>query len=191
MGSRCGLADVWRRPDTGGAKVICFDVRTESVSCIYLLPGDVAKPGSYVDDIRIHGSNAYLTDAGNGGIIVLDLKNGSARRLLDGHSSTVALAGRPIVVDGETVLAPDGSPLRVNSDPLELSPDGTWLYYGTLEGPWSRIETRFLDDPALSPGELASRVEPWADLAPIGGAVMDGGGRLYFTDLAECALTGR
>jgi hypothetical protein len=178
-------------PVDRGAKVVCIDLKTETVPRIFHLGADIAKPGSYVDDIRIHGSHAYLTDAGNPGIIVLDLEDGSARRVLDNHPSTVAPADRPIVVDGETVFTPDGSLLRVHSDPLELSPDGIWLCYGPLEGPWSRIETRFLDDATLFADELASKVEPWADLPPIGGCAMDPLGRLYFTDLAECALKRR
>jgi hypothetical protein len=65
--------------------------------------------------------------------------------------------------------APGGAPLRVHADPLELSPDGRWLSFASLHGPWSRIETRFLDDASLSPEALASHVEPWADLPPTGG----------------------
>jgi Major royal jelly protein len=142
-------------------------------------------------NIRIHGQYAYLTDAGRPGIILLELKTGMARRVLDGHPSTTAPLSRAIVVDGKTVFAPDGKPLRVHSDPMEVSPDGRWFYFAPLEGPWSRIETPFLDDPSVSSDVIASKVEPWTDLPPIGGSAMDRNGDLYFSDLAACALKRR
>ncbi|HEX4361689.1 MAG TPA: hypothetical protein VH141_29410 [Pseudonocardia sp.] len=92
------------------------------------------------------------------------------------------------MLDGRPVLAPDGTPLKVNADPLEVSPDGDWLYYGPLTGPWSRIETRWLDDPATPPAVLAAQVRPWADLPAVGGTALDAAGDLYFTDLAQDAL---
>jgi sugar lactone lactonase YvrE len=174
-------------PLPNGAKVVRIDLRTGKVVRIYRFAADVALPGGYIDDIRIHGDMAYLTDAGKPGIIVLDLKTGAARRVLNGAPSVTA-SDRPIIVDGETVLAPDDNPLRVNSDPMELSPDGRYLYFGPLNGPWSRIETRWLDDPAA---DAADHVEPWADLPPVGGTAMAPNGDLYFTDLAENAVKRR
>jgi hypothetical protein len=122
---------------------------------------------------------------------VLDLRSGETRRVLDGAPSVTAPADRPVAMDGEIVRMPDGSPLRVNSDPLEVSPDGRYLYFGSLHGPWSRIETRLLDDPGISASELASKVGAWADLPPVGGTAMAPDGTLYFTDLANEALKKR
>jgi sugar lactone lactonase YvrE len=178
-------------PVSGGAKVVCIDLATDRVASVFPFASDIARAGSYVDDMRIHNDRAYLTDAGRPGIIVLDLTTGISRRVLDDHPATTAPADRPIVVAGDTLLAPDGTPLRVHSDPLELSPDGQWFYFGPLEGPWSKIETRFLNDPSLSTEELGACVMPWADLPPIGGAVMDAAGNLYFTDLADSSLKRR
>jgi hypothetical protein len=178
-------------PLPNGAKAVRISLSTNQVDKIYPFGPLTALAGSYVDDIRFHGDHAYLTDAGRPGIIVLDLNTGGTRRVLEGHPSTTASDDRPIVLDDEIVRAPDGAPLKVHSDPLEISPDGRYLYFGTLHGPWSRIETRLLDDPSLPPDKLASHVEPWADLPPVGGAAMDRDGALYFTDLAANALRRR
>ena len=178
-------------PLPGGAKAVRIDLVNDRVDRVYPLGQDVALPGSYVDDIRFHGDSAYLTDAGRPGLIVLDLSSGKARRVLDGAQSTTAPKDRPIVVAGKVLKGPDGSPLRVNSDPLEVSPDGKWLYFGPLEGPWSKIETKWLDDPLISPDTLVSKVEFWADLPPVGGTAMDTNGDLYFSDLAENSLKRR
>jgi sugar lactone lactonase YvrE len=175
----------------GGTKIVHVDLDSDAIVRVYALGPEVVRPGTYVDDIRTRGRIGYLTDAGNAGLIVLDLETGAARRVLDGHPATIAPPDRPIVVDHDTVYGPDGSLVRVQSDPLELSPDGRWLCFGPLEGPWSRIETRFLDDPSLSDAERGTHVEPWADLPPIGGSAMDGDGSLYFTDMAACAVKRR
>jgi len=186
-----GAPDFGGDPLPGGAKLVKIDLATNEVVRIYPFTAEVAQPGSYVDDVRIHGRHAYLTDAGRPGLIVLDLDSGAARRVLDRHSSVTAPADRDIVLSGRVLRTADGKPLRVNSDPFELSPDGRWLYYAPLEGPWSRIETRYLDDASLGDAGLAAHVEPWADLPPVGGTVMDADGSLYFSDLATDAIRRR
>jgi hypothetical protein len=42
--------------------------------------------------VRFSAGMAFLTDAGNAGIIVLDLKTGAARRVLNQHASVNAPA---------------------------------------------------------------------------------------------------
>lgn len=172
----------------GAAKLVRIDLRTGKVDRVVALGPEIAKPHSYVDDIRFNGRRAYLTDAGEPGVIVLDLDTGKARRVLEKSPATRAPADRDIVLNGRVVRAPDGAPLRVHADPLEVSPDGKWFYFAPLAGPWSRIETRWLDDATLSEAQLQQRVEPWADLPPVGGTAMDAGGNLYFTDLAANAI---
>lgn len=186
-----GSPDFGGDPLPHGAKLIHIGLKTNKVVRVYAFEPGVVKPGSYVDDVRFHGTHAYLTDAGQGGLIVLDLKTGHARRVLDAAPSVVANGERPIVVAGNTVLGPDDKPLQVNSDPLELSPDGRWFYFGTLEGPWHRVPTTLLDDPAVSPEKLAAAVEPWIDLPPVGGTTMDKNGTLYFSDFATNSVRKR
>ena len=183
-----GVSDFGGKVIEGAAKLVRIDLASGKVARVVPLGPDVARPNSYVDDIRFTNTHGYLTDAGEPGLIVLDLRTGRARRVLDHHVSTVAPRDRDIVVSGEVVRAPDGSPLRVNADPLELSPDGKWLYYASLQGPWWRVETRWLDDPSLTAAELAGRVERWWDLPPVGGTAMAADGSMYFSDLAHDAL---
>src|SRR5262249_38303792 len=154
-------------------KLVEIDLATSKVKRVFALGPEIALPGSYIDDIRFHGDTAYLTDAGKPAIIVLDLTTGTMRRVLEGAPSTTASPDRPIIIGGAILKGPDGRPLLVHADPIEVSPDGEWLYYGTLEGPWSRIATRRLDDFTLSPQTIFSEVEAWADLPPVGGTAMD------------------
>lgn len=172
-------------PIPEGAKLVRIDPATGHVLRIYPLGLEIAQAGSYIDDIRFNGTHAYLTDAGKAALIVLDIKTGQARRVLDNDASTRARTGRPIIMDGHVVESHPHQPLLVNVDPLEVSPDGKWLYFGPLEGPWSQVPTAFLDDPNLSSTDLSAAVKPWADLPPIGGSTMDIAGNLYFTNLKD------
>jgi hypothetical protein len=183
-----GSPDFGDAPLPGGAKLVHIDLATNRVTRVYPFGPEVATATSYVDDVRFNGTTAYLTDAGRPGLIVLDLRSGKARRVLDGDRSTTAPDNRPIVVDGTVVRGSDGAPLKVNADPFELSPDRQWLYYGPLTGPWSRIRTSWLDDPAMSAVALAAKVRAWVDLPPTGGTAMDREGNMYFSDLAQDAI---
>jgi Major royal jelly protein len=170
----------------GAPKIVRIDLKRNAVARIYPLGPDAALRKSYVDDIRFHGHLAYLTDAGVPGIIVLDLVTGKTRRVLDHDKSTTGT--RPIVVDGETVLGPDGKPIILNADQMEVSPDGRWFYFQPLAGPMYRIETRWLDDPAIDSATLARHVEFWFDTPPLGGTAIDDEGNLYLEDLTSDAI---
>jgi hypothetical protein len=172
----------------GGAKLVVVDLKSAKTVKVIVLDPTVAKDGSYIDDIRFNGDHAYLSDAGVPGIVVLDLKSRAMRRVLESSPATRAPADRDIVLSGKVVRAPDGSALRVHSDPLETSIDGKWLYFAALEGPWYKVETRLLNDAALDPEQLATKVEFWRDLPPVGGTAMDKQGNFYFSDLATDTL---
>ncbi|MBP2472143.1 hypothetical protein JOF53_001015 [Crossiella equi] len=183
-----GAPDFGGDPLPGGAKLVRLSLATGQVTRVIPFDASVALPGSYIDDIRFRGTTGYLTDAGRPGLIVLDLVTGRSRRVLDNHPSTVAPTDRPLRMDGEIVRGPDGQPLRVHADPLELSPDGRTLHYGPLHGPWSQVPTALLDDPAVPVERLAAAVRPWLDLPPVGGTALTARGDLYYTDLVDHAL---
>ncbi len=162
-----------------GPKLVRIDLATNRVSRVYDL-GAVTEPWSFVDDVRFNGRRAYLTDAGDPGLIVLDLDSGVGRRVLDGHPSTIAQS--PLVAEGKPLRDPHGDPVVIHADQLEVSPDGRWLYYQPCSGGLSRIETRFLDDASLGDAALAKRVERFADTPSTGGTAIDAAGTIYLSD---------
>jgi len=162
-----------------GAKLVVINVQKNVVRRVYSLE-TVATGMSYVDDIRFHGENAYLTDAGIPGIIVLDLRTGKARRVLDHDSSTTA--HQPLRASGG-VLLNEGKELYIHADQLEVSPDGKWFYYQPACGPMYRIETRYLDTPGLSAEEVSRHAQLWAETPSTGGTVIDADGNIYLSDL--------
>lgn len=163
-----------------GPKLIKINVSTNKVERIYDLAG-MTRPWSFVDDVRFHGSDAYLTDAGSPGLIVLDLNSGHGRRVLDGHPSTVAQT--PLVAEGKVLRDPQGKPVNIHADQMEVSPDGEWFYYQACSGGLWRIGTKFLDDPSLTDAQLNSHAKPFADTPSTGGTAIAANGTIYLSDV--------
>ncbi|WP_226583786.1 major royal jelly family protein [Acuticoccus sediminis] len=163
----------------GGAKLVVVDLADNRVRRTIPLDG-VIGPTGFVDDIRFNGGTAYLTDAGNPGLIVLDIASGAGRRVLDGDPSVTA--DRPISAEGRIVHGPDGAPVYVHADQLEVSPDGAWLYFQPVTGPLRRVPTALLDDPDAA-ASLADHVEIVADLPPTGGTAIAADGAIYASDV--------
>ena len=178
-----GVPGFGRAPLPGATKLLRIDLAGNQVTRTFVLPPDVLRPKSMIDDVRFNGSNAYITDAGAPGLIVLDLVGGGARRLLDRDPSTTAQ--RPIVVDGEVLRGPDNKPAMIHADQLEVSPDGRFLYYQPLPGPMFRVPTALLDDAKASPQAVAAGVEFWYDTPALGGTAIDADGTLYLDDLEQ------
>lgn len=187
-----GSPDFGGTPIKDGAKIVQIDSRTDRVIRVYPIPQTALRAHTYVDDIRINGKHAYLTDAGEGAILVLNLDDGTVRRLFDGESFVRARPDDKIIVNGKVLETSDGQALRVNADPLELSPDGKHVIFGPLSGPLSQVETQYLDDGSLSEPSIVQHVTTWfADMPPVGGTAMDADGNLYYTPLADNSLMRR
>lgn len=103
----------------GGAKLVGFDPLTGATKHLYSLSNAI-KPRSYVDDVRFAGRTAVFTDAGSPGLILLNMKTGAVRRVLE-HIPAVT-AARPMRASGR-VLKAGGQPVYIHADQLELSPD--------------------------------------------------------------------
>lgn len=164
----------------GGVKLVKIDVAANRVERVFDLAA-VSRPWSFIDDVRFNGANAYLTDAGAPGLVVLDLASGRGRRVLEGHPSTVAQS--PLVAEGKPLRTEKGEPVNIHADQLEVSPDGTWFYYQPCSGQLSRIATSDLDDPKLSEKDLAGRVQRFADTPSTGGTAIDERGTIYLSDV--------
>src|SRR5438046_809261 len=72
----------------GGPKLVKVDLGTNKVVQTIPFGEDVAPSKSYLNDVRIDtaGEKAFITESAKGAIIVVDLKTGKARSLLDGHT---------------------------------------------------------------------------------------------------------
>ena len=174
----------------GGAKLVAIDLATDRVVRVIAFDPDVAKADSYLNDIRIdtRRNTAYLTDSGHGGLIVVDLATGSARRVLDGHPSVFVEPGVSVVVRGKELLQ-HGKPPQFDADGIALSPGGAYVYYKPVTGKTLyRIATETLRDSGATPDAVGRAVEIVAQTFPTDGLWMDAAGTLYLTDVENDAV---
>lgn len=173
-----------------GPKLVVVDVQTNEVTRVYNM-GNVTKSSSLLDDIRFHTATgkAYLTDAGVGALIVLDLATGAALRMLDGDASTGAFT--PVSGEGMLLRSAAGQPQYILADQLEVSPDGAYLYWQPASGGMSRIETAYLDQAFYNSSlatSLSEFVEAFALTPSTGGTAIDAEGSIYVSDTDRQAI---
>lgn len=167
----------------GGAKLIRIDLETNEVNRVFQLDNTVAPEQSYLNDVRIdtHTGTAFITDSGLGAIVVVDLDDGRARRVLGEHPSTKA-EKTTITIGGQPI------PIVVHSDGIALDQEGGWLYYQALTGrTMYRVPTAALRDEALPADKLAAKVERFADSGVSDGLLYAHGG-VYVSALEENAI---
>ena len=173
-----------------GQKILQFDTRNGKLLRSISLPASVLPAGANLNDLRLDSEHAYLTDSGLGAIIVVNLRTGAAlRRLADHPSTKMNPARRPTGEGGHVLLMPDGSDHQVHSDPIEISPDGKWLYYQALTGPLWRVPTEALRDTQVAEKALGDRVEFVYDTGTLTGTAIDSAGNLYLGEYDKPRVT--
>lgn len=167
----------------GGPKLVQVNLTSNAVQRVYPM-GNVTLANSLLDDVRFNpaAGMAYVTDAGEPALIVVDLVSGRAARVLEGDRSTRAF----IPSSGEGTLLRIGDNFAYfHADQLEVSPDGRHLYYEPASGGLWRVETRYLDAALYNASEadaLSSRVEPFARTPATAGTAIDAAGTIYNSD---------
>ena len=174
----------------GGAKLMRFDVATGALQRVYRYAAPVIAPASYLNDVRVDlaAGIAYITDSGDGAIIVTDLATGASRRLLDDDPSTES-EDVVLSVEGRPWLQGGARP-RVHADGIALSDDGRWLYYQALTSrTMYRVATAALRDRTLDARELSAQVEMMGRTGAADGLIVGADGRVYISALEENAIT--
>jgi sugar lactone lactonase YvrE len=173
----------------GGPKLVCFDLASGRRLRSYAFAAPAITPDSYLNDVRIdHAARrAYLTDSGDGALVVLDLDSGRAERLLDDHPSTQA-QDVELVIGGEPWLR-DGATPRVHADGIALDLERGTLYWQALTGrTLYALSTAVLGDPRPSAGAIAGAVRAVAEVGPSDGILFGPDGAVYLTSLEEDAI---
>ncbi len=176
----------------GGPKLVKVDLRTNQVVQKIPFGEDVAPTKSYLNDVRINTrtGKAFITDSGKGAIIVVDLKTGKSRRLLDGHISTQPEKDVQLTVDGKQLIdqKTKRSP-QIAADGIAFAPNEGFLYYHALTGhTLYRIRTADLVDEKLSEKDLESKVENVGDTPAPDGMLEAPDGSIYLTDIEGGAI---
>ncbi|MBP0904270.1 L-dopachrome tautomerase-related protein [Mariniflexile gromovii] len=181
-----GTPAMGQNPLSGNAlKLVVIDIKTNTVHQIIPL-SEIAKPSTFIGDLRIWGNTIYLTDAGEPALIILDKTTGKGRRVLENHSSTTDIL--PIKAEGKIMKDQKGNEVIIHADQLEISPDGKWLYFQPASGPLCRVETQYLNDENLSKKDLTSKVELFYKTPSTGGTAIDANGNIYVSDVNKSEI---
>jgi Gluconolactonase len=176
---------------SGGAKLVKIDLKTNKVVRDIVFPDSVAPKKSYLNDVRIdtHNGFAFITDSGIGGLVVVDLGNGQARRVLQNHPSTKAEPSVTLNIEGVKLIDPKtGEPVQIHSDGIAYDKADDFLYYQALSGrTLYRIPARDLEDAALSDADLAKRIETVATVPAADGLAFRDGS-IYSTAIEQDAI---
>jgi sugar lactone lactonase YvrE len=176
----------------GGPKLVKIDLRINQVAQTIPFGEDIAPAKSYLNDVRIDTRSqvAFITDSGKGAIVVVNLKKGNARRLLDGHPSTQPEKDFNLVVDGKELIDQQKNrPPQIASDGIALDLSHGYLYYHALTAhTLYRIKTSFLADERLSEKEVESKVENVGQTPAADGMLEAADGSIYLTDLEHNAV---
>ncbi|WP_051200197.1 SMP-30/gluconolactonase/LRE family protein [Flavobacterium subsaxonicum] len=167
-----------------GQKLVKINLRNNTVEKVFPMHS-VAGSKSYLNDMRIDTKKqiGYITNSGEGGIIIVNLKTGSARQVLLGNNIVKADADYTMQRDGKPLLS-NGKPFRVDSDGIALNPDNSLLYFKALtDDKLYRIATRYLNDANFNDTELALKVEYLGTFTTTDGMAFDAKGNLYMGDL--------
>lgn len=168
------------------AKVVKFNLTTNKIEKVYRFTGTIDN-SSYINDIRVDTKKqmAYLTNSGTGGIVILDLKTGKSRQVLQSHKSVRPDPAYKFIIDGKQLMK-QGQPAVFNSDGIALSPDRNWLYYKAInDKKLYRIKTASLLNEKLTPQQLGGEVKYLGEVASTDAMIFDKKGNLYLGDMVN------
>lgn len=175
----------------GGAKLVRVNLGTNEVAQVIRFGPDVAPARSYLNDVRVDTRNqyAFLTDSNMGALVVVDLRTGAARRVLDNDPSVKPEPNLAIKVQGNALMDSEKQePLAIASDGLALDPVGGWLYYKALTGhTLYRIPLEVLETERIAETEIAQRIERVGRL-PASDGLEYRDGKIYVTAIEDDAV---
>lgn len=181
-----GTPSMGQNPLPGNAlKLVAIDIKTNTIQQIIPLSG-IAKPSTFIDDLRIWGNTIYLTDAGEPALIILDKTTGKGRRVLENQPSTTD--NLSIKAEGKMMKDEKGNEVRIHADQLEISPDGKWLYFQPASGTLWKVETQYLNDENISENDLTSKVELFYKTPSTGGTAIDADGNIYVSEVNKSEI---
>lgn len=170
-----------------GVKLLKVDAKTNQVVQTYRFE-DLPLDKAGLNDVQVDARRqvAYLTDPNRAALVVLDLKTGKSRTLLEKHSSTLADSSFVLTIDGKAVRDQSGKPFSSNVNGLALTADGTYLYFRPITQPrLFRIPTSVLRDPRLTPAQVGEQVEALGLVGVSHGMIADTAGNVYLGDSGD------
>jgi sugar lactone lactonase YvrE len=175
-------------------RLLAFDLKSGDVVHEFEFPRGVAGLGSHLNDFQVSpdGAFVYIAEASffakTPALVVYDVAQRRARRLLERHPSVTAEHYTP-VVQGRRMVALGLVSIRPGVDSIALDHRGEWLYFAPVTNlNMYRVRTADLRNEQLSGAELAGKVETFAEKTMSDGITIDADGNLYLTDPEHSAI---
>ena len=166
------------QPPLDAPRIFVFDLESGLPTETYILSKNVYYPDSYINDLRIDRKNnrIYMTDSGHAGLIVLNMRSGKCKRVLDNHYSTRAETDH-LTFDDQQWKG------TINSDGIALDQKAGILYYHALSG-YTLYAIKTKDLIKLPEKELETKVQRIAHTGATDGMFFDQRrGNLIISDL--------
>ncbi|SEK99080.1 major royal jelly family protein [Parapedobacter koreensis] len=177
-------------PAEGAFKLLKINLATNHVERVYTFD-DLDKSTAGLNDMRIDTDKdlAYLSDPGRAAIVVLDLRSGTTRTVLQGHAYTTADPDIVLTYDGKEMRDRSGNPFRSNVNGIALTRDNRYFYFKPINKlNLYRIETQYLANASLTDTELASHVEDMGETTVTHGLIADDKGNIYLTSSMDYSI---
>lgn len=177
-------------PVIDGIKLLRINLTTNKIERIYRFE-DLPRERTALNDVRIDTRRqlAYLSDPVLAALVVLDLRTGKSRLVLQGANSTTTEPGFVLRLDGKEVRDKTNKPFSSNVNGIALTHDFKYFYYRAInQTKLYRIEAEYLANPALPPVELASHVEVVGETGVSHGMLADAAGNIYLSDSPNYAI---
>lgn len=175
---------------SGKFKLLQIDLTSNQVRRVYRFE-DLAKDKSALNDVRIDTEKqlAYLSDPGQAAIVVLDLKTGKTRSVLQNQPMTLATPNFSLSYEGDQMVDKNGNIFKSNVNGVALTKDNKYCYFRPINGlNLYRIATKHLADTALNDPELAKLVENLGETVVCHGMLADEAGNIYMTSSTDYSI---
>ncbi len=164
--------------DMGGAdqspKLLGWSPERNELEAIHYIPKEFAGSNPFIQDLAVdtERGRAYIADMSRGdligvsepAIIVIDLKTGLTRRVLEGHASFQPEPGTGLIAGGAPVslYGGDGAvhPIALGLNPIGIDETGDFVYFSSVNpGAVYRVPADILGDFNATDAEIADAIE--------------------------------
>lgn len=173
-------------------RLIGWDIKKDKLYKTIYLALPVIPEDSFLNDLAVDRKNEaiYITDTASAkttALIVVNLKTGKARRVLEGSPFTQP-EDIAMIIDKKVVML-GGGHAKVGVNPITIDNKSEWVYFGPMTGKkLFRVKTQDLLDTTLTEATLQSRVELYAYKPISDGITIDAENNIYITDISSNSI---
>lgn len=201
LGIRSANGIVWMLDNgmRGGVtpKLVGWDTKTDRLHQIIKLPAPITPSDTFVNDFSVDNKHDHIiisdpAGGANAALIVVNLKTGVARRVLEGHASVIP-ESVDLIIDNVPIQVKDSSGKlsrpHIGVNPITEDLNNEWVYFGPMHGhSLYRIKADDLVNEKLDTKVLANRVERYSNKPISDGITIDKDNNIYLGELAENAI---